>query len=165
MSQPDDRSHAEGDRLTPPFATLGIRILAVVIDGLIMSTAGVTVGIALGFDENLFTYTANHIAGAQVAMTSFIFAASAWLIHQFGGTPGKLILGLRVTSEDGHSPVSWRGASLRSVPVFLSIIPGAASSILGLGMVVSSLYWLTNDPQRRSAYDRLGSTRVIRVPK
>ena len=37
------------------------------------------------------------------------------VVVEFGATPGKLALGLRITEEDGTTPVGWRGAFMRSI--------------------------------------------------
>lgn len=54
---------------------------------------------------------------------------SVYLVRRFGGTPGKLVMKLRVQMKDG-SPVSFTAAVLREAPVMLL---GAAIN-LGLGL-------------------------------
>lgn len=48
-----------------------------------------------------------------------------YLVRRYGGTPGKLLMGLRITRVD-FSPVGYREAILRHAPEF---ILGAISSI------------------------------------
>src|SRR5437899_7752381 len=56
---------------------------------------------------------------------------SVYLVKRYGGTPGKLIMGIRITKVDGI-PVTYREAFLRNAPEF----------ILGLLMQVSLIYAL-----------------------
>lgn len=41
-----------------------------------------------------------------------------YLVKRFGGTPGKLLLGLKITKEDG-SPVGYKEAMLRELPYYI----------------------------------------------
>jgi uncharacterized RDD family membrane protein YckC len=54
---------------------------------------------------------------------------SVYLVRRYGGTPGKLLLKLRVQMAD-YSPVTFKAALIREAPMMLM---GAASS-LGLGL-------------------------------
>ncbi|MHA6204895.1 RDD family protein [Dyella soli] len=48
------------------------------------------------------------------------------LVQRYGGTPGKLMMGLRIVKTDG-SPVGYREAFLRNVvPLSLSVLAGLA---------------------------------------
>lgn len=67
-----------------------------------------------------------------------------------GQTPGKKILGLWVTDEDG-GPVSWGAASIRCFIGYpLSLLP------LGLGF-----YWALVDRNNQAWHDKIAGTRVI----
>jgi len=144
------------------YATAGVRLLATAIDTLTIATLGTLAAATMGLDRNPLIYNPGQWDASHVATTAIIFATSAWMIRQFGATPGKLAMGLRVTGADGTSIVGWRHALLRSLPVLITLTPEIVNGVLGAGIVLSSLYWILTDPQRRSAYDRLGSTRVIR---
>ena len=142
------------------FGSLGIRLGAAIIDGIIgFVVVLVIVGILFGSsDDDGFEATAS---GGEVILIGVIFyAVYLWLVVQFGGTPGKLIVGLRITDEDGSTPVGWRGAFMRSIPSLLGYIP-VLGIIVTLGAAIASLFMISNDPENRSAYDRIGSTRVV----
>jgi uncharacterized RDD family membrane protein YckC len=65
-------------------------------------------------------------------------------------TPGKWIMGLKITTRDlQSSPASWRFI-LRFFAYAVSCLP------LMLGVV-----WLSLDPERRAWHDRIAGTRVI----
>jgi uncharacterized RDD family membrane protein YckC len=80
----------------------------------------------------------------------------------FGGTPGKLILGLRVARADnGVSPPGWGKAALRALNRVVALVPGLGGLIAGLiGLV--SLIMLFSDDQNRTVMDRIASTVVVK---
>ncbi len=57
---------------------------------------------------------------AYILVFSSLFSLffSVYLVRRFGGTPGKLILGIRIRKLDG-SPVGYREALLRHLPTFI----------------------------------------------
>lgn len=57
---------------------------------------------------------------------------SIYLVKRFGGTPGKLILRLRIVKLDG-TPIGYREAILRELPGYVF------STLLSLGTVIASL--------------------------
>ncbi len=79
-----------------------------------------------------------------------------------GGTPGKLMLGLRVARPDtGESPPGFGKAALRSLNRLLSLIPTIGGLIaLLIGLV--SLVMLFSDDQHRTVMDRIATTVVIK---
>ncbi len=83
-------------------------------------------------------------------------------IGLFGGTPGKLILGLRVARADsGASPPGWGKAALRSLNRLVGLIPGFGFLIaLLVGLV--SLIMMFSDEEHRTVMDRVASTIVVR---
>lgn len=80
-----------------------------------------------------------------------------------GGTVGKLILGLRVVNQSDHRyPPTAQAAGLRWLPTLLTYF-GIIGSLLGLIIFVLSLVWLFSDTHRRTVYDRVASTYVVKV--
>ena len=47
------------------------------------------------------------------------------------------------------------------LPAFFGFVP-YIGGLIGVGFLVMTLVWVNTDPQRRSAYDRLAGTRVVR---
>ena len=79
-----------------------------------------------------------------------------------GGTPGKLMLGLRVARADnGAHPPGWGKAALRALNRLLGLIPGFGGLIAGL-IGLASLIMLFADNQHRTVMDRVASTVVIK---
>lgn len=84
------------------------------------------------------------------------------MVAFLGGTPGKLILGLRVTLDDAATTPPGLGRAVRrAVPNLIGIIPviGAVAAIAP----IAALIMVLTDDQKRSIYDRIGDTRVVRV--
>ena len=80
-----------------------------------------------------------------------------------GGTPGKLMLGLKVTTADtGLTPVGWEPAIKRWLPSLAGNVP-VIGPILSLGIAIVSLVWLFNDPKRQTVWDKVGNTYVIQT--
>jgi len=75
-------------------------------------------------------------------------------------TPGKLILGLTITQEDGQTRLDPQHAFMRSIPGLLGQIP-VIGVLVSLVMVIGSIVGILNDDERRSFYDRIGKTRVV----
>ena len=79
-----------------------------------------------------------------------------------GGTPGKLALGIRVATMDGAQPPGWGPALGRWVLALVSWIPLLGQLAL-LGIWVASFILLFSDPQRRTLFDRVGGTVVVKA--
>lgn len=71
------------------------------------------------------------------------------LVGKFGGTPGKLALGLRIVNGDG-TPVSYLKALGRAFAFFLSALP------MYIGFIMAAF-----DDEKRALHDRICDTRVI----
>ena len=142
------------------FGSLGIRLGAAVVDGIIgFVVVLILVGIFFGTSDG-DGFEAQASGGGALLIGVMFYVVYLWLVVQFGGTPGKLILGLRITEEDGQTPVGWRGAFMRSLPGLLGNIP-FIGILITLGAAIASLFMINSDAERRSAYDRIGSTRVV----
>jgi uncharacterized RDD family membrane protein YckC len=80
----------------------------------------------------------------------------------FGGTPGKLIVGLRVARADnGAHPPGWAKAALRALNRLIGLVPGIGGLIVLLVGLIS-LIMLFSDSQNRTIMDRVASTVVLK---
>jgi uncharacterized RDD family membrane protein YckC len=106
-----------------PLATIGQRIGASLLDFLVWSPL-------LGLQAYLGTVSrAADIAGLLIYQAFFI-CAYIGMVRFYGGTPGKLILGLRVVLTN-RSAVTWKASILRySVYVVMGVL-GVAAQIIG----------------------------------
>lgn len=82
---------------------------------------------------------------------AFTFVYQAYFISQYGGTPGKLLLGMRVV-KPGCGRLSFMNALGRALSEMVS------------GMICYIGYLMAfYDKERRSLHDHMAGTRVIRV--
>lgn len=143
------------------YGTVGIRIGAALLDGIIgFIVILVLVGIFFGTTDG-DGFTASAGAGESFLIGIIFYLAYVAMVAQFGGTPGKLILGLRITEADGETPVAWRGAFMRTIPGLLGNLP-FIGWLISLGVAIGSIVTVSNDAEtRQSLYDRIGNTRVV----
>jgi uncharacterized RDD family membrane protein YckC len=76
----------------------------------------------------------------------FHFWYSIYLVKKYGGTPGKLIAGIKIIKIDG-TDVTWREAILRQIVTFSLTIFISIITLIGLSKVdaehYESLSWLS----------------------
>lgn len=107
------------------------------------------------------------ITGEFTAVSFAISTAAIWLLMagiegRYGGTPGKLLFGLRVSLADGTtSPVGFRLALSRRVPDSVSFVPGIGQLIAVLIALAAIVMIARDKDERRSPYDWITNTRVV----
>jgi uncharacterized RDD family membrane protein YckC len=137
-----------GKVLGSPWRRIGARLL----DTLIVGVPSLIIVLLLGAD------------GVQSAGYGFARLAIGALyeigfVSVKGGTPGKLILGLRVCTQDtGQTPPSTQVAVMRWLPNVADLIP-----LLSFVVGVVSLVFLFSDDRHRTINDRIAKTYVVRV--
>ena len=103
---------------------------------------------------------------AALLLLAIDLAYNVGCTARFGGTPGKLILGLRVIYQDGRR-IDLQGAFLRYTPILalavLAMVPivSILASIARLGLLIANLVMILTDDRRRDVFDRVASTYVI----
>jgi uncharacterized RDD family membrane protein YckC len=127
-----------------------LRFLAVLLDGLIVGIPAFLI-----FGERVYVQTQyGPIASWHV---DFLPWATMWFLYTWlltglnhGQTVGKMALGIRVLTADGHEVDIGRAAGRQGMSV-VSFIP------LGLGYL-----WAAWDPQKRTWHDMVVNTRSFR---
>lgn len=146
---------------TSRFATLGVRFGAAFIDVVIVVVISFVLLLALFGDSTDDGFEAYASGAESILMSAVLTALYIGIIIQAGATPGKLMLGLQITEADGETKVTPRGAVMRSSPYIVGLIP-----VLGFLVVVvcaiAAIITISSDAERRSVYDRIGNTRVVR---
>lgn len=104
------------------YAGFAPRLASVMLDCFIMLPLGVLV---LWCNSHYRLFSVYYL----VPGTLFGLFYSAYLVRRFGGTPGKLLVGIRIRKLDG-TPVGYREAFLRYFPEF----------VLGLLMSIAMLF-------------------------
>ena len=102
------------------------------------------------------------ISAEIIVLNLLVLGGFVLMVAFAGDTPGKLLLGLRVTLEDNTTtPPGLARALRRSVLDLAALIP-FLGFIAVLALFASFVMVLTDD-ENRSVYDRIADTRVIRV--
>jgi uncharacterized RDD family membrane protein YckC len=138
------------------YAGFWIRVVAAMIDGVILSMVRYAITVPLGF-EGFFSpgrpgiwYSAYWGPGPGIGfLTGIAYYVYFWT--QQGATPGKMALGLKVVTPEGNL-ISMGQAIGRYFANYLDILT------LGIGYMMAG--W---DDQKRALHDRLCDTRVIRT--
>jgi uncharacterized RDD family membrane protein YckC len=161
---------------TPPpprlrYASFWIRVGATLIDGLVfiplsipfligiwnrMSTE-IDRSIATGQPVDVTPYV-GRFAGWALTLTVVTYAYQALMVRYFGGTIGKLAVGIRVRTDDGNV-VGWREALLRPV---LQLIVSVGSFVPGAGLItLLDDLWMLWDRQKQTLHDKVAGTIVV----
>jgi uncharacterized RDD family membrane protein YckC len=88
------------------------------------------------------------------------FVIEAWLIHRFGKTPGKWLMGLKVSNEDG-TPLALKEAVWRSLRV---MITGIGFGWLPLAVLCHAMSWFTTRRLGKPIWDYLGNHKIEAEP-
>jgi len=137
------------------YAGFWIRLVAVLLDGVILFVVGVVVQLLFApmlrsgrMDLMLMALGIEYLIGMVIGATY-----EGVFVSRFGATPGKMALDLKVIRPDG-GPISLGRAVGR---YFAKIVSGI---ILGIGYIMAGF-----DSQKRALHDMICDTRVIRVSK
>ncbi len=131
------------------------RLLAIIIDAILFFV----VSFVIMFFILLMTEVGQADSEAPPTTSTFMLvlfyvgpvATTLWFWGKFGGTPGKLILGLRIVdNQTGKRASFWRHLG-RYVSYMLSSIP-----------VFLGYYWVLVDKDKRAWHDHLSGTAVVR---
>jgi len=140
------------------FGGPGARVAAALVDAVI------SVGVVLAVAIPVGTASEAGIGVLVGALMVFLlWAAFVALVARFGWSPGKLALGLRVTTDDGMTTPPGAGpAFVRTLPSLVGAVP-AIGGLLNLVLQIVNLVLVHSDDERRSVHDRAGRTRVVKV--
>jgi uncharacterized RDD family membrane protein YckC len=139
-----------------PLAGVGARFLAVIVDGLIVGVPWVVIGTPMVFLLQAGSQAALLAAVGLVlaALLGFILALwnDVYLPATRGYSIGKKLLGLRIYTVDGQSPIGMGKALIR----FLGRIPSGMCLYLGY-------LWALFDDRRQTWHDKFAGTLVVRM--
>jgi len=163
--------HKEQTAVVPPIVTMRdqpagfvSRLIAFVLDLLIISGVGALMALSAGMILNFFNleFLVSAPLGDENSLLRLVLlGASAgfsvllvcgypllfWLLT--GQTPGKAFMGLRVVSLDGR-PISVRQALRRLFGYWFSALP-----------LFAGFLWVLIDDERRGWHDKFARTRVV----
>jgi uncharacterized RDD family membrane protein YckC len=134
----NDRTY---DTVTYELADVGTRLIAIIIDGLIL---GFITGVLVGSGK-----------GAGAGISFIIGVAYNWYFwtRQNGQTPGKMLMNIRVVKTDG-SPISDVDAVLRYAGYYIN------TAVIMLGWI-----WALSDANHQGWHDKLANTYVVKTEK
>jgi uncharacterized RDD family membrane protein YckC len=151
---------APADALGPApgvrFASHGARLVAYIVDGILVSVLVTIVAVLLSFGVAAFA-----VAGADalavlgvVLVIVAVFAVSLgyfpWFWVKGGATPGMRIFNLRVVRDRDGGPIGWGEALLRLFGFWVS------SLVFYLGFI-----WILVDKRRRGWHDLIAGTVMV----
>jgi uncharacterized RDD family membrane protein YckC len=131
------------------YVGLGLRFVALIIDGIILGILGYLIGAVTGGTSG---------AGFQLeGGPAFLYYLLSFLYYILmeafmGGTVGKMALGMRVELEDG-SPITIGASIIRNLLRIVDFLPFAY--ILGMIMISTS-------PLKQRLGDRVAKTVVVK---
>lgn len=85
------------------------------------------------------------------------FAVEAWMLHRFGSTPGKWLMGLSVRNADG-SLLTLKQSIWRSLRV---LVTGIGFGWMWLSPLCQVMSWFTTRRIGKPVWDYLGSHKVV----
>lgn len=134
-------------------ASLGIRALAAIVDILIIIIVWSTFGLVLGdAPESGIGFKFEGVP----ALLSFAGMFAYFIVTEaiFGGTPGKVLIGLRVVNEEDGMAIGWQRSIVRNLLRVVDAFP--TLYLVGFFFAVSS-------PKTQRLGDRIARTLVIRA--
>lgn len=152
-------------------APLERRFLAVMLDLVLFRVALVPVAVMGGFLGALEVARGTPTATPILAVAAYVALVLWWwgplTFRGHGQSPGKRLLGLRVVTNDGGPPslgrlvlreLPWRAPPFFLLPI--SPLP-APLDLLAVALGGLALLSATDDPRRRTLYDRMAGTAVV----
>jgi len=133
------------DMTNPKYGGFWIRLLAAILDAIIISIPAAIVTLILVWASGIssFSYLVDLCALGLIVYLDGIK----------GGTPGKLILGLRIVNEKGEY-IGIPSALFRYIAKIISAL------ILGIGYLM--IAW---DAKKQGLHDKIAKTYVVKVGK
>ena len=150
----------------PAYASFWIRVLASIIDSLVLVPLYIPVAIRTIDRMNITSSTSlsdidfarmnSEVIGWALALQFVRYLYEFLMIGQWNATVGKFAVGIRVRQVDG-SPATWREAALRPL---LELVIGV------LGISFASLVddlWMLWDKQKQTLHDKIAGTIVVKT--
>lgn len=148
----------------PATAGVGPRIGAGLIDLFIAVVISIVLTLILfGTSTGDNSFEANANAGESILVGVVIYAAFFGLMAATSSTPGKLMLGMRVTQADGETSLAAKDIFMRSLPYLAAMVIPLAGLLIWVLVTIVSIVFVSNDAQSRSVYDRIAKTLVVKT--
>ncbi|WP_369052551.1 RDD family protein [Kineococcus terrestris] len=169
-----------------PLAGLGARLLARIVDGVLVYTvtavavqsqlervfaaaggfwqesldAATTGGVQPSTDVLVNPNVVNAVSTITWALLAISAVYTVLFLRFFGATPGKLLMGVRVRRWDGAGLPGWWPSIARWATRDL---PSQLLSVFGLAWWMLDSLWPVWDKRRQGLHDKVGGTVVVRA--
>ena len=131
-------------------ASFGMRFVATILDAIWIAVLSTVLGMAIYGTRYLTSEKFIEGPADFVISHALPFAIMAWFWIKKGATPGKMICGIRIVTEDG-SPLTIGKCLIRYVGYYISAIP------FGLGYL-----WAAWDRRNQTWHDKMARTLVVK---
>jgi uncharacterized RDD family membrane protein YckC len=133
------------------FAGFIMRAIAYIIDGIFITLIALIIGMSAGLATGMSNMEILDLAYIVSGLVSLVYTIGFWA--ELGGTPGKIILGMRIVGPDGSlGGIGWGRALLRMLGYVVSTIP------CYLGFI-----WVALDKDSQGWHDKIARTYVVNV--
>jgi uncharacterized RDD family membrane protein YckC len=168
---PQSGEYGETEAYSPPPTggqepgSLGLRLGARIIDGIIVFVVAVIIGILLSmvsdYRSNAFLFA--FINGIIAGVLTFVYFVGFETSQ--GATPGKKLLGLSVRGPDGASKPTVQQSAVRNVWTLFNVVPPQfVGGVLYLAAVIWIAVTINGSPTKQGIHDKLaGGTQVVKV--
>jgi len=144
----------------PELASLGIRLLGAIIDGLILVVLIVPLLFATGYVSNMMSgIQPGFLDNLKISLMSFVvfLLVQGYFLNASGQTIGKKILGTKIVTMDNQKPEFVKLILLR----YLSIQAISQIPILGTIFGFVNVIFIFFGDQRQCLHDKFAGTKVI----
>lgn len=167
------------------YADVPNRIIAYIIDVIILAIIGFVVSLVLGgLFGGITTAATVDSAGGELNFGAFIVVTIVQLAISFGyfgyfwsvqrGTPGMKLLSLQIGHESDGRSIDWSQAAIRwlilGIPSILATFASYMSaglgfilSIVGLVWLIVLLYTIAQSPTKQGIHDRYARTIMVKA--
>jgi uncharacterized RDD family membrane protein YckC len=132
----------------PQYMGFWIRVVAYLIDGIILSVINGVLTAILGRDTN-----AQAIAGVIGLIIGWLYFALLWSSNMQASL-GQMALGMKVTDLEGQR-ISFGKATVRYVVQLVLVL------LIGIGFIVGAL-WVAFDARKQALWDKAAGTFVVK---
>ncbi len=133
-------------------AGFGVRLVAIIIDGIILMIPSNLVSVSLSVPEAT-TFDITHIATRALFGGLITGLYAGYCYSQLGATLGKKVMKIKVVDQNTGSRISFlRGFFRDTIGHWVSALP------MCLGYL-----WVVFDKEKRSLHDHIFDTRVVKI--
>ncbi len=135
------------------YAGFWIRVVAYIIDAILLGIVGGLIGAVLGVnysDPNAMQSGRARGAQAFDLVIAFIYFAGLWTV--MGGSLGQRVLGMRIVDAGSGAPIGVGKAALRALGLYISFL-----------VCLVGVIWVAFDARKQGWMDKIAGTVVVRA--